>query len=181
MTNAALILKDSPVTAEIAPCEKCHYEEEDDIFAYARADSKFLFDPGHVLAGCINCGNIFVVGAQFDDVTWDLLPLSSLADFTNAVGTITRLREWVTPYDVAALMEIHLGKQSCAFCIHRPGEDPDGCWCPLCIETDDPESPFASIDEYDAYTRSCLMHGMAHPHTETYTFPCVVCSADDGS
>ena len=179
MTDAALVLKDSPVTDKIGPCEKCHYEEEDDSFAYARAiDLRFW-----VHAGCINCANTFMVSsAQLDDDALELLPISSTDEFEKAVRAITSLRRWIRAGSVAELNQIHLDKQSCAFCIHRPDEDPDGCWCPLCLETEDAsDSPFVDKADYDDYARDCVSHRMAPPHfngqkTET----CKICQNKPG-
>ena len=88
MTDAAIVLKRSPVTDEIGPCEGCGTLAADR-FAYA----KFMGRPFWVLAGCTGCGYISVIASSpFPDGEFEMLPTSHKDEFTKAVAAI-RSRE----------------------------------------------------------------------------------------
>ena len=74
------------------------------------------------------------------------------------------MTDWITPRNVAELGRIHAEGLRCAFCKHEPALPIAACWCPICIAKY--RIDFYTETEYDAYTRECLMHGMAPPHAD---------------
>ena len=51
----------------------------------------------------------------------------------------------------------HGNLRVCKFCSHPPASDPEGCWCPQCVDLDQVE---------DGYLDHCGITGMAPPHSD---------------